>query len=77
MAQKRQSIDFTSIAKLDAITWIAPLLLVCGLSCHLPWGTAYAAWQLVSTKKLFPLLYETLHPSFLRVSFKGGFRDTI
>ena len=36
-------------------------------------GLCYAVWQLVSTQKLFPLSYETLHPSFLRVSFKGGF----
>jgi hypothetical protein len=25
----------------------------------------------VSTQKLFPLSYETLHPSFLRVSFNN------
>ena len=53
---------------------MAPLLLVYLLYLsYLPWGTAYAVWQLVSTQKLFPLSYETLHPSFLRVSFKGGF----
>src|SRR5262249_27854318 len=38
-----------------------------------PWGTAYGAWQLVSTKNLFPFMVQITHSVFPLSRLRNGF----
>src|SRR5439155_2781914 len=57
----------TAIATATKVLIVNLLLWALG---SLPWGTAYPAWQLASTKKLFPFNH---HVSRIPVSQKGRF----